>query len=140
MPSFVSKMGIWKPAQERAYIPPDPEKGRTEGYIYEGEDRAAKAMLAEQGVSQLGMNVREDPEVIQRARNLGMTVDEFLHLNEPVSAEAKAHEDAKSTRVNKHEDPVRKPGVKHQGGRAPERPESEGGGFGSPPEMGDVKK
>ena len=41
MPSYKSEKGIWTPAPERAYVPPDPGKGREEGYIYEGPDRQA---------------------------------------------------------------------------------------------------
>ena len=133
MPSYKSDKGIWTPAPERAYVPPDPGKGREEGYIYEGPDRQAQASLNEQGVDHLGMPVEQDPDVIMRARQLNMTVPEFLKLHEPPTPQAAKVEAQKKTFVQVHKPDAPKPGVQPQGGRAPERPESEGGSFGDPP-------
>ncbi len=134
MPSWISKLGIWKPAKEKAYVPADEGKGRTEGYIYEGPDRAAKDVLARQGVPHLGMLSSEDPEVIMRARQLNMSVEAFIKMNEPPSAATQAQTQKTDAFVQQHRPEPRKPGVKPQGGRAPDRPESEGGGFGDAPD------
>ena len=133
MPTFKSDKGIWTPAKERSILPADEAKGRPEAQIYEGEDRAARAVLNEEKVTHLGMPVEQDPEVIMRARQLNMTVPEFLKLHEPPTPQAAAVEEEKKTFVQTHPEPKPKPGVKPQGGRSPARPESEGGDFGDPP-------
>ena len=79
------------------------------------------------------MPVEQDPDVIYRARQLNMTVPEFLKLHEPPTVQAVAVEKKKESFVQTHPEEARKPGVRPQGGRAPERPESEGGNFGDPP-------
>lgn len=133
MPTWVSNAGIWTPAKEKSILPADAEKGRMEAEIYEGPDRQAQLQLAEEKVDHLGMPAREDPEIIFRARQLGMTVDEFLHTHETPSVETVKVETAKKTYVQKHSPQAPKPGVQPQGGRSPERPESESGGFGEAP-------
>jgi hypothetical protein len=133
MPSWVSDKGIWKPAKEKAYVPPDAGKGREEGYIYEGPDRQSQAYLNSEKVDHLGMDCRTDPEVIYRARQSGMTVEEWLKLNEPPAPETVKAEEAKKKYVQTHKPEKAKPGVNPQGGRAPGRPESEGGSFGDAP-------
>jgi hypothetical protein len=133
MPTYKSDKGIWTPAKERSVLPADEGKNRPEAQIYEGEDRAARAVLNEEKVDHLGMPVEQDPEVIYRARQMNMTVPEFLKLHEPPTPQAKAVEDKKKTFVQTHPQEKPKPGVKPQGGRSPERPENEGGAFGDPP-------
>ena len=64
MPTFKSDKGIWTPAKERSILPADEAKGRPEAQIYEGEDRAARAVLNEEKVTHLGMPVEQDPEVV----------------------------------------------------------------------------
>ena len=133
MPTWKSVKGIWKPAKERAYVPPDAAKGREEGYIYEGEDRQARASLTEQGVDHLGTPVEQDPEIIYRARQMGMTVPEFLELHKTPTPQTIAADKKKDEFVQVHKPDAPKPAVQPQGGRAPERPESEGGAFGDAP-------
>jgi hypothetical protein len=103
MPSFVSKLGVWEPAKEKTVI--IGEDGSPK--IYEGPDRAAKEFLEKENVSKLGMDAKKDPDNIMRARQLGMSVEEFLRLNEPPSAETLKAEEAKKTMVVDHADPKR---------------------------------
>lgn len=128
MPSWISRMGIWKPAKEKVYISADPEKGIEEGYIYNGPDRAATAVLAEAKVDHLGIDCRYDPEVIMRARNLNMTVEEFLKLNEPPTPETVAAAKAAETAVQEHKPEKGKKGVSHKIDGLPME-----GGFGDAP-------
>jgi len=108
MPSFISIGGVWKPAQEKTVV--EGQDGSPE--IYEGLDRAAKEVLEKENVSSLGMDVTKDPENIMRARQLGMTVDEFLKLNEPPTPETKAAEEKKKNLVVDHATPKKKRGVR----------------------------
>jgi len=128
MPSFISKMGRWFPSKEKQYIPADPGKNIEEGYIYEGPDRAARAVLAEEGVEFLGTDARLDPEIIMRARQLGMTVDEFLKMHEPPSQATAEVERLKETQVETHKDIKPKKGVSHRIAGLPME-----GGFGDAP-------
>lgn len=123
MPYFVSNMGVWTPGKERAV-------NIKTGEVYEGPDREAIKELKAAGQDYLGMNVKEDPENIMRARQLGMTVEDFLKLNIPPSAQAKANEEAKQVHVQDQQKPnPRKPGVQPAGGGVTKK-----GGFGEMPE------
>lgn len=104
MPSFISIQGKWKPAKER-HVNPDT------GEIYEGPDRAAQKMEETKGES-LGMDVKMDPDNIYRARQLNMTIDEYLKLNDPV-VQKKANDNLKENeeKVVTHSKPTRKPAV-----------------------------
>ena len=109
MASWKSNQGIWEPSDERAV-------NIKTGEVYEGKDRSATEFLKEEGVTYIGMDVRKDPDNIMRARQLGMTVEDFLALNTPPSPETQANEDAKKVLVVTHIDPKPKRGVKPQGG------------------------
>lgn len=133
MPSWISIGGIWKPAKERTVLPEDPQKGRPDPQIFEGEDRAARSELDQQKVDHLGMPSEQDPQVIMQARQLGMTVPEFMTMNKPPQVVIDQGEKAKDKFVQTHKNQPAKEGVKPQGGRAPGRPEEESGAFGDPP-------
>lgn len=116
MPNFISNMGVWTPANERAV-------NVNTGQIYEGKDRAALDILKQEGTSTIGMDSRKDPENIMRARQLGMSVDEWLKLNEPPTPEAIKNQKEKETLIVTHKDqPKKKPvnavtgGVEFSGG------------------------
>ena len=134
MPSFISKGGIWEPAQERAVVG---EKGKEE--IYVGPDRAAMEVLKAEGVTHLGQDFHNDPEMIMRARQLGYkTVDEYLTMYNYSKAEAdKAYEKAKA-QVITHETPSKKaPVVVQSGGDDTSgMGKSAKGGFGVPEQLG----
>lgn len=111
MASWVSDRGVWKPAKERSV-------NIETGDIYEGEDREALKLLKERGVKTLGMDSEKDIENIKRAREIGMTVREFLNLNEDPSPETLIEEEKKKNLVVTHAKPKSKEGVDPQGGVA----------------------
>ena len=118
MPSFVSKGGIWYPAKERSV-------NQDTGELYEGPDREAVKIIKEETGSEtgtLGTDVTKDPENIMRARQLGMTVEEFLKLNTPPTEEQKKAEEAKENLVVTHTAPKRKQGVRSGSGKFGELP------------------
>lgn len=119
MPTFISEMGIWKPAKERNVSP--------DGEIYNGPDRAAKELLTEQGVSSLGQDVRKDPENLIRARQLNMSIDEFLGLNDAPTEETLKQAEKTKNFVQTHKASKKKRGVTPQGGGV-----TQSGGFGDP--------
>lgn len=122
MPSFISKGGSWAPAKEKAV------NIRT-GETYSGPDREAKRMIDEAG-GRMGMLATEDPENIMRARQLNMSVEDYLKLGAPPEAQQKKAEEEKEKVVNEHKAPKRKPGVKTQGGGVTIE-----GGFGDQPNI-----
>ena len=118
MPSFISKGGIWTAANERAV-------DINTGVLYEGPDREAKKIIkAETGSEDgtLGIDAREDSENIMRARQMGMSIDEYLKLNAPLTPSQKKVEEEKKTAVVTHASPKRKPGVKTGSGKFGELP------------------
>lgn len=104
MPSFNSKDGVWFPSHEEVVLtnmPPDKA-------IYKGPDRAALELLKELGVETLGVEFRRDPEIITRARQMGMTVDEWAKIHE--NPDKKREEDfkIKAAKPVTHTSPPRK--------------------------------
>ena len=75
MPNFNSIGGDWKPAQEKSV------NHRT-GETYSGPDREAKKAIEAAG-GRIGQKSNEEPENIMRARQLNMTVEEYLKLGAP---------------------------------------------------------
>lgn len=120
MPSWISKNGVWGPAKERVY---DAKKDE----IYEGPDRAAVEILQEKEVPHLGMEVQNDPQIIELARQRNQTVEQYLEMNKPLEAQKKAQEAAQS-KVIDHKDAPKKRGVKPRGGGV-----HISGGFGDTP-------
>ena len=112
MPSYVSKMGVWEAAKEKAVVTKDDGSPA----IYEGPDRAATEHLESEGVSTLGMDVRKDPDNIMRARNLGMSVEDFLKLNEPPTPETKKAAEENKDKVVDHAPKKRKGGSRISAG------------------------
>jgi hypothetical protein len=87
MPNYVSKGGVFVPAHEHAVLP---HLSGTDKEIYDGPDRAAQEELSIAGgvdregkpiMKSFGINFRNDPDIINRARSLG-----FKDVNEFASA------------------------------------------------------
>ena len=112
MPSYNSKDGIWKPKKEKVAI----TNKNGEPAVYEGPDRAAVEYLKEQGVTHLGQHFSKDPEVIMRARQLNMSVDEFCQTAYYTEEMRQRDYEAKDKEVNLHKDPVRNPANKFPSG------------------------
>lgn len=106
MPSWVSKGGVWEPAQERV-VDPNAPKGKE---IYEGPDRAAIEQLKAEGVTNLGQSFRLDPELQTRARQMGFKdVDEYLATYGWDVEKAEADYKRKKAVVNDHKEEGRVP-------------------------------
>lgn len=120
MPNWNSVNGVWKPKHERAY---DPKKDE----IYEGPDRAAMEVLAEQNLTQLGMEAENDPQIMELARQRNQTVKQYLKMNAPLPAQVKEQEEAQS-KIADHKEGPKKRGVNPKGGGVTIR-----GGFGEIP-------
>lgn len=135
MPNFVSKGGVWEPAQEYA-VNPNAPKGKE---IYKGPDRAALSMLKEAGVEKLGMKYELDPELIQRARQLGFKdVKEYLQMYNFDEEKANVDFLKKRAKINDHKLPTKRKVVATQGGGTDTSGggASKQGGFGKPEELG----
>ena len=135
MPSYFSKDGVWHPAKEHVVLP---HLTGTSNEVYDGPDRAAEFELAQAfGVDEdgkpkettFGMDFRQDPELINRARQMGFVdkVDAQGNVVEtavmtyakqfgydPKKAEKAFKE--KAAVIVKHSDPDRKPEPLIQGG------------------------
>lgn len=122
MPNFVSRMGKWHAAKEIAVLPMDPEKGRMKPEIYEGPDRQAMVAITKNGNKPLGMDARQDMQMINLARQHGMTVDEYLAMHKEEIEEASRIQDELSAEPIKHE-----PAPKHEAVKSPKTGKYEGG-------------
>lgn len=91
MASYDSKDGVWIPKIEKVALI-DKESG--EPYIYEGPDRAAFEYLKAQGVDHLGVPFYKDSEIIFRAKQFNMTLEEFCELHKNTEAERTKKYDA----------------------------------------------
>lgn len=121
MPSWISKGGIWSPAKERVY---DEKKDE----IYEGPDRAASEILTDENVEHLGIKSSDDPQIIEIAQRMGLSVEEYQKRFAPSQ---KQMDDQKKNQENviDHKAPAKKKGVKPRGGGV-----TISGGFGEPNE------
>jgi len=112
VPTWISKDGEWSPAKEKVALVNRSDKSRTingkrvqpgDPYIYEGPDRAALYELFKTKQEKLGLNFKTDPEFINRVRQLGFTMDDYLKFvgynPEEVEENFKKH----AATVNKHE-------------------------------------
>lgn len=117
MPSWISKGGVWGPKHERVY---DSKKDE----IYEGPDRAALDVLKEENLDNLGMPVADDPQVLEIAQRLGLTIEQYLERYKATPKQKALQEEA-AKEVQDHKDPPKKRGVNPKGGGVTIR-----GGFG----------
>ena len=119
MPSYDSKRGMWFPAKENTYVDYSQSKFRAnkgrKSFHHEGPDRAAVDHLKEVGEEYLGMDVANDPQLLEVAQKYNITVEEYLKRFTP-TAKQEAVKKVASEKINDHAIPTGKPGVKPQGG------------------------
>lgn len=123
MPSYVSKDGIWYPAKEHAVLP---HLSGTDKEVYDGPDRAAELELATTfGVDEdgkpkettFGMNFRNDPDIINRARQLGYKdVMEYAIAMGYDAEKSEKNFKEHAAEIIKHKDLARKPEKAMMGG------------------------
>lgn len=113
MASFDSKDGVWIPKTEKVALV---ERESGEPFIYEGPDRAALDYLKKEGVDHLGVHFTKDADIIFRAKQLNMTLEEFCELHKNTEAERKKTFDAAHATKVLHRPTPRKEGVKDLGG------------------------
>ena len=110
MPSYVSDGGVWHPAKEHAVLP---HLSGTDKEVYDGPDRAAMEELAkaygvdENGypkVTTFGMPFQQDPDLINRAKQLGfVSVKEYADAVGYDAQKAKEEFNKKASVIKKHE-------------------------------------
>ena len=112
MPSFISVNGEWKAAKEKAV-------NIKTGEIYEGPDREATDIIKTEtgGLGEsIGMKSEEDPQIMEVARQHGLTVEQWMSRNKPSDAQLKAQA-AAQTKVVTHQPESPKPqAAKSKGG------------------------
>ena len=140
MPNFVSKDGVWYPANEKVGLTDHKgTDGRKKGdpYVYEGPDRAALFELFKAGVETFGGDFRHDAELLNRVRSLGFdSVDQYAQAvgYDPKKAEKEFKE--KASKVTKHELPKKVEAIQKLGGGTDTSGQGNirYGGFGQPDE------
>jgi hypothetical protein len=123
MPTYISKGGEWYPAHEHVVLP---HLTGTSREVYDGPDRAALyALWVESGkpedakrcLDHLGSNFKNDPDFVNRVRQLGFTsVDEYLKFVGYDEKAAMAEAEKKITTVKSHEIVKRAKAVENDGG------------------------
>lgn len=116
MPTFISRDGVWEPAKEKVIVNKKVGKDQIEPEIYEGPDRAATDELKTHGVKTFGMHYKQDNQLLMRAKQLGMTLDEYIKANEPTEAEVQKDKETKDKIVVTHQPQKKKPGLKTASG------------------------
>lgn len=130
MPRFVSKDGVWYPAKEKVSLV---NKDTGEPYIYEGPDRAAEFELFLAKQETFGVNFKDDPDLIERARQRGYkSVLSFAKAMGYDSKKAQEEFDKHAAEVTKHELPPKKEAIATVGGGMDRSGQGEDfiGGFG----------
>ena len=119
MPTFDSKRGLWSPAKEDVYVDYSQSKFKKnrnrESFHHVGPDRAAAEQLKEADQEHFGMDVANDPQLMEVAQKFNMTVPQYLDKFKPTDKQVAIKEKA-DKRVVKHALPVAKRGVSPQGG------------------------
>ena len=106
MPSFISNGGEWYAANEKAV-------NRETGDVYEGKDREASAFIAQEtgGASDhIGIKAAEDPQMMEVARQHGLTIEQWMERNKPTPQQVKIQKDAQAEVVT-HKDAPKKQAV-----------------------------
>jgi hypothetical protein len=86
---------------------------RETGEVYKGPDREASAFIKQEtgGLSDnIGMKATEDPQIMEVARQHGLTVEQWMERNKPSDAQVKAKVEA-DAKVVTHRDQDPKPEV-----------------------------
>ena len=108
MPSFISKGGMWYPAQEKTVVNPAESKSNPQPgidpFIHNGPDREAVAFIAkENGITPeeaiesnatVGMLAADDPQILEVARQHGMTVEQWMEKHKPTPKQVQLKEEA----------------------------------------------
>ena len=133
MPNWNSDDGVLTPAKESAVMHSKGTEANPNGeplvdskgniMVYNGPDRAAVQVLKEAGVDHMGVNFREDNELIDRAADRRKTVDEFCKTNIHTDEKRAADYKVKAARINSHSavkrgtaTKVKSGGIKMKGG------------------------
>jgi hypothetical protein len=144
MPSYVSDGGVWHPAKEHVVLP---HLSGTDKEIYDGPDRAAMEELAKAyGVDEkgypkettFGMPFARDPDLINRAKQLGFTdVKDYADAVGYDAVKAKAEFEKKAAVINKYEPLKRQPERQIDGGGKDLSGQGKDvyGGLGDPPKL-----
>ena len=146
MGSFISKDGVLHPMKERVVITNESGKtltlspehfnpsvvGPGEATIYNGPDRGAVQQLGEAKETTLGIDIHEDVDLIQRARDFGYKdLDEYLKVKGYNKEKSEAQFKLKASVIGTHELPKRIEESKLLGGGSPELGDKAYGGFGT---------
>ena len=119
MPTYNSNRGVWTPAHEETYIDYSQSKFKVnkgrKGKFYSGPDRAATEQLMEIGEDHLGMDVANDPQLMDVAQKYNITVEQYLERFKPTAKQESAKLEADKKIVD-HSAPTSKAGVNPQGG------------------------
>ena len=123
MPTWISKEGEWFPAKEHAVLP---HLSGTSREVYDGPDRGALYQLwqesgkpedAKRCLEHLGSNFRNDPDFINRVRQLGFSsVKEYLAFIGYDETKAMKQAEDNLVRVKSHEVLKRAKAVETEGG------------------------
>jgi len=126
MPSYISRDGVWHPAKEKVALVNHSKKdieinGETvkagDPYIYDGADRAALFELYKEKVDTLGINFRQDPDLIARVRQLGYkSVDAYAKVVGYDKKKVDEDFEKNASVVNKHELPEKVEAIQTLGG------------------------
>ena len=125
MPSWISKDGVWHPAKEKVGLTNLSGKTKTisgksikagDLFIYEGPDRAALFELYKEKVETLGMDFKKDIDFINRVRQLGYTIDDYLKAVGYDAEKVEKDFKEKAQEIQKHEMPERIKSIETLGG------------------------
>ena len=112
MPSFISIGGEWVAAKEKAV------DIRT-GEIYEGPDREATEFIKKETGNtgdRIGIKASEDPQMLEVARQHGLTIEQWMEKNKPTPKQVEAQKDAQSKVVTHQPEPKKPAAVSSKGG------------------------
>lgn len=123
MPTWISKGGEWHPAKEHAVLP---HLVGTSKEVYDGPDRAALLALwqesgkpedAKRCMTHLGSNFKNDPDFVNRVRQLGFdNVAKYLEFIGYDEKAEMAKADAAMVTVKSHEVLKRAKAIENDGG------------------------
>lgn len=141
MPNYVSKDGVFYPANEKVgLVDHKGTDGRQPGdpYVYVGPDRAALFELYKAGVETFGVDFHHDAELLHRVKQLGFNnVDEYAKTVGYDKKKVEEEFTKKASVVNKHEIPKKVEAIKIMGGGMDSSGQGneKHGGFGQPKEL-----
>lgn len=130
MPSFISKGGEWHPAQEKTVVNPaesksNPQPG-AEPFIHNGPDREAVEFIAkENGISPeeaveskatIGTLAVDDPQILEVARQHGLTVEQWMEKHKPTPKQVALKEEADKKVVTHNQKKTKKDAQGGKGG------------------------